>query len=85
MYGIGNGKVAEKFVEIIQENNLLDNNSNLHILDALFISLRTQSHRYPTSCRRLIFKLIDIEIKLPLIAAQDLSLRKMCTNLITDN
>ncbi|CAG9539262.1 unnamed protein product [Cercopithifilaria johnstoni] len=46
MYGIGNGKIAEKFLEIIQDNNLLSNDSNLHILKALFISLRTQSHSY---------------------------------------
>lgn len=45
MYGIGDSKIAEKFLEIIQEDNLLENDSNLHILEALFISLRTQSHR----------------------------------------
>ncbi|KAL3986342.1 hypothetical protein ACH3XW_42360 [Acanthocheilonema viteae] len=46
MYGIGDGKIAEKFLKIIQEDNLLDNGNNLHILEALFISLRTQSHSY---------------------------------------
>ncbi|EFO14814.2 hypothetical protein LOAG_13702, partial [Loa loa] len=45
-YGIGDCKIAEKFLEMIQEHNLLDNDNNLHILEALFISLRTQSHSY---------------------------------------
>ncbi|VDN00223.1 unnamed protein product, partial [Onchocerca ochengi] len=45
-YGIGDSKIAEKFLEIIQENNLLDDVNNIHILEALFISLRTQSYSY---------------------------------------
>uniref|UniRef100_A0A915Q6W4 Formin GTPase-binding domain-containing protein n=1 Tax=Setaria digitata TaxID=48799 RepID=A0A915Q6W4_9BILA len=44
-YGIGDNKIAEEFLELIREPSLLDSD-NLHILEALFISLRTQSHSY---------------------------------------
>uniref|UniRef100_A0AAF5RV93 FH2 domain-containing protein n=3 Tax=Wuchereria bancrofti TaxID=6293 RepID=A0AAF5RV93_WUCBA len=52
-YGIGNSKIAEKFLEMIQEHNLLDSDNNLYILEALFISLRTQSHSYVESFVKL--------------------------------
>ncbi|VDK27500.1 unnamed protein product [Gongylonema pulchrum] len=52
-YGIGDNRTAEEFAEILHDRNLMDSENSLRTLDALFLSLRTQSHSYVETFIRL--------------------------------
>ncbi|VDM96208.1 unnamed protein product [Thelazia callipaeda] len=45
-FGIGDDRIAEKFLTLLKGPTLLDNDASLRVLEALYISLRTQSYSF---------------------------------------